>query len=342
MATPTGKTSTKSVLVTGAGGFIGHHLVAYLSASGTAVRGVDRSEPEFGESEADEFRMLDLRNPDACQEAMEGIDRVYHLAAPSGQRSGAWGREAGEPSSGDQIRMDRNLLEAAADAGVERVLYASCGHVYPPPGDVGSTGPAPLAEEQAWPSRREPGRARSKLFGEQLLLHLGQEHALEARIARVHGVYGPEGPFRAGRAPAPNAVCRKVAQAGDGGTVTVWGSPPRAEPRLFVDDCVVGLREIMRSDRPVPLNLTGEKPVSYRRLVELASAAAGKSVDVEQRPAGSEFGPGRSLDTTRVREATGWSPHVSPVEGMARTYGWVAERVRDLPLDRHPGPPHIP
>lgn len=326
------------ILVTGAAGFIGHHLVAHLADRGERVRGVDR-EPPPGTSRASEFGVLDLREPASCREAVEGVDRVYHLAAAPD--SGSALRPLRSPVCRDNTPMHLHLLEAARDAGVRQFLFPSSVAVYPPAGN--GEEPRPLREEDAWPADPRPGAGLEKLYAEELCRYFREDFGLETTVVRLQEVHGPGAPYEGGTEGPVAALCRRVAVTPDGGTLTLWGDGEETVPLLHVRDCVAGLLRAMESELTGPLNLDTGHLVTVNELVDLLLRAAGRQIRVEHdrgKPSGRR---GRALDATRAREELGWRPGVSPEEGLAGTYRWIQERVRDTAADhRHPGPPHIP
>jgi len=265
----------KTALVTGAGGFIGHHLATRLVQRGWWVRGVDLKHPEFEPTRAHEFLTLDLRDFEAALRATAGVDEVYHLAADMGGIGYITASHA--EVARNNVLIDANVLEAARQNGVARLLYASSACVYPlyrqREADV-----APLKEEDAWPAEPEPGYGLEKLFAEELCRYYRQDHGLETRIARFHNVFGPLGTYEGGREKAPAAICRKVALARDGEAIEVWGDGKQTRSFLYVDDCVEGILRIMASDYPEPLNLGSDRLVTVDELVDIVARVAGKRI----------------------------------------------------------------
>ena len=238
-------TTQKRALVTGAGGFIGHHLVKYLKRQGYWVRGVDIKEPEFGETQADEFELLDLRKFDNCLLAARDVDEVYHLAADMGGIGYITAYHAKIASNSSRINL--HMLEAAHKLGVDRFLFSSSACVYPQhlqnEADV-----APLNEQDAWPADPEPGYGLEKLYMEKLCEYYYEDFGMETRVVRFHNVFGPEGTYEGGKEKAPAAICRKVAEAEDGSSIEVWGDGEQTRTFMYVDDCVEGIYRIMQSD----------------------------------------------------------------------------------------------
>ncbi len=328
------------VLVTGAGGFIGHHLVAYLKAKGYWVRGVDLKHPEFEASAADEFEILDLRRWDACLEALRpgpdsrGIDHVYALAADMGGM--------GFISANHSLILHNNVLinthtiEAARKAGVSRYFYTSSACVYPEhlQTDANVT---PLKEDDAMPAAPQDAYGWEKLFTELLCHYYAGDYGMECRTVRFHNVYGEKGTWEGGREKAPAAMMRKVASAKllggterqPGGTpaVEIWGDGEQTRSFMHVDDCTEGVYRLMMSDYREPLNLGRDRMVTINQLCDIAASAAG--VDVEHRHIDGPQGVrGRNSDNTRLREVLGWEPTITLEEGVARTYGWIEDQLR--------------
>jgi nucleoside-diphosphate-sugar epimerase len=313
------------VLVTGASGFIGHHLVKFLVSKGYWVRGVDIKKPEFEPTAAHEFLLLDLRKWENCLQATREIDEVYHLAADMGGIGyiTAYRAEVAK----NNVLIDVHVLEAARQNGVKRFLYASSACVYPMykqrEPDV-----TPLKESDAWPAEPEPGYGLEKLFMEELCRYYYQDFGFETRIVRFHNVYGPLGTFEGGREKAPAAICRKVALAPDGGEIEVWGDGKQTRSFMYIDDCVEGIYRIMRSDYHEPLNLGTDRLVTIDELVDLVARIAGKRIRKRYNLTAPQGVRGRNSDNTRLRQVLGWEPQVSLEEGLERTYRWIEGELR--------------
>ncbi|MBA3671797.1 MAG: NAD-dependent epimerase/dehydratase family protein [Gemmatimonadaceae bacterium] len=312
------------VLVTGAAGFIGHHLVGYLKDRGYWVRGADRREPEFEPSRADEFLVLDLRGMDAAATASDGVTHVYALAAEMGG-IGFIEREQAMIMR-DSVLIDTSSLEAARQNGVTRYLYTSSACVYPRHRQL-TTDAQPLKEDEAYPADAEGGYGWEKLFGEQLCAHFRADFGLETRVARLHNVYGPLGAWQGGREKSPAALCRKVAMASDGDEIEIWGDGAQRRSYCFIDDCVEGLHRLMLSDHAAPLNIGQTRGVSINELVDLLAGIAGKRVSRRHLLDAPQGVRGRSSDNTLVRATLGWEPLITLEEGMTRTYRWISEMV---------------
>jgi len=311
-------------LVTGAGGFIGHHLVAYLKARGYAVRGADRKRPAFAASAADEFLVVDLRDPAQARAAAAGADEDYHLAANMGGLGFIEFNRA--VCARDNVLVDVHVLDAAREAGVRRFFYPSSACVYPP-ARLDSPDAVPLREEDAYPADPVDGYGWEKLYAERLCRHYREDFGLETRVARFHSMYGPLGEFEGGREKAPAAICRKVALAEDGGSIDVWGDGRQTRTYCYVDDCVEGIFRLTQSDHPEPTNLGSDRLVSIDDLARMICDAAGKRLALRHDLTGPVGVRGRGADLTRARTLLGWKPRVSLEEGLRRTYDWVAREL---------------
>ena len=313
------------VLVTGAGGFIGHHLVAHLVGRGHHVRGVDVKCPEFAPTAAHEFLLLDLRDPGASLEATRGVEEVYALAADMGGMGYLSAHHA--EVLAHNLRIDVNTVQAARAQGVARVLYASSACVYPE-GRQADVDAPPLREEEAYPAMPQDAYGWGKLTTERLLRHARDEWGLGVRIARFHNIFGELGTWRGGREKVPAALCRKVAEARWRGTpeVEIWGDGEQTRSFCHVADCIVGLERLMASDWQEPLNLGQERMISVNALADLIASVAGVRIEKRHVP-GPQGVRGRTSDNTRLREVLGWEPAITLEDGLARTYAWIERQV---------------
>jgi GDP-D-mannose 3', 5'-epimerase len=320
-------TEQRRVLVTGAGGFIGAHLVTYLRERGDRVRGVDIKEPEFRPTDADEFLLLDLREREQAEAAVVGVEEVYALAADMGGMGYISANHARILHGNALINL--HTLEAARAAGVARYLYTSSACVYPEHLQLDAN-VTPLREEQAYPAQPQDAYGWEKLFTELLCGYYAQDHGMETRIARFHNIFGPEGTWDGGREKAPAAICRKVAHAKLTGDprVEVWGDGEQTRSFCYIDDCLEGLYRLMRSDYREPLNIGQDRMVTINELVDMAAAAAGIEVERVHVP-GPQGVRGRNSDNGRLRAVLGWEPSISLEEGLARTYAWIEDQVRE-------------
>jgi GDP-D-mannose 3', 5'-epimerase len=314
------------VLVTGAGGFIGHHLVTELKQRGYWVRGVDLKLPEFTEVDADEFELLDLRRKEDALVAMRGIDQVYALAADMGGM--------GFISSNHAMILHNNALinlhtiEAARIHGVHRYLYSSSACVYPEHLQV-DVDVTPLKEEDAYPANPQDAYGWEKLLSEKLCQYYASEHGMQMRIVRFHNIYGPYGTYDGGREKAPAALCRKVALAEPGGVIEIWGDGEQTRSFCHVADCVDGIYRLMQSDYDQPLNLGTEQMVSINELARIIIEISGKRDVTLRHVDGPQGVRGRNSDNTRLRKILGWEPGITLEEGLVPTYRWIEKQVRD-------------
>lgn len=314
------------VLVTGAGGFIGHHLVSYLKGKGCWVRGADLKKPEYAPSAADEFAVCDLRERAAADAAAKGVDEVYALAADMGGMGYISANHYTILSSNALINL--NTLEGALRAGAKRYFYTSSACVYPEYKQT-SADVVPLKEEDAYPAAPQDAYGWEKLLTERLCLHAHEEKRITARIVRFHNIFGPLGTWDGGREKAPAAMCRKVAFAELSGNpeVEIWGDGKQTRSFCYIDDCVEGIHRLMRSEHAEPLNLGQDRMVSIDQLADLVAAAAGVKI-VKKHVPGPQGVRGRNSDNSRLRAALGWEPAISLEDGLRRTYLWVREEVR--------------
>jgi GDP-D-mannose 3',5'-epimerase len=312
------------VLVTGAGGFIGHHLVTYLKERGYWVRGVDVKPPDFTDVNADEFELLDLRRRDDALVAARGVDQVYALAADMGGMGFISENHATILYNNSLINL--HTIEAARLNGVERYLYSSSACVYPEHLQVDAA-VTPLREEDAYPANPQDAYGWEKLISERLCEYYSDEHELETRVVRFHNIYGPYGTYDGGREKAPAALCRKVAAAEPGSSVEIWGDGEQTRSFCHVDDCVEGLYRIMQSDHAEPLNLGTDRMVTINELAGIVIDISGKEDLTLMHVEGPQGVRGRNSDNTRLREVLGWEPGIDLEEGLVPTYRWIEKQV---------------
>jgi nucleoside-diphosphate-sugar epimerase len=314
------------VLVTGAGGFIGHHLVNYLKKRGYWVRGADLKRPLYAPTAADEFSVVDLRTWENCLEATRGVDQVYALAADMGGMGFISAHHAMILHNNSLINL--NTLEAAKQNGVPRYLYTSSACVYPEFKQT-ETNVAPLKEEDAYPAQPQDAYGWEKLVSERLCLHYAQDYGMETRIVRFHNMFGPLGTWEGGREKAPAALSRKIAVAkltGDP-VIEIWGDGEQTRSFCYIDDCIEGLYRLMQSDFRQPLNLGQDRMVTINELADIIAGIAGVAIRKKHIP-GPMGVRGRNSDNTLLRKTLGWEPQVSLEEGLGITYRWIEEQVK--------------
>jgi GDP-D-mannose 3',5'-epimerase len=315
---------SEKVLVTGAGGFIGHHLARYLVERGYQVRGVDIVEPEFEASAAQEFEVLDLRRWENALKATDGIDHVYNLAADMGGIGYITASHAEIAMNNTMINT--HMLDAARVNGVDRYFYSSSACVYP---DYRQNEPdiAGLKEEEVLPAAPEEGYGWEKLYAEKLCQYYTEDYGLATRVARFHNAYGPLGTFDGGKEKAPAAICRKVALVEDGGEIEVWGDGEQTRSFMHIDDCVEGIYRLMQSGSSEPMNLGNDRMVTVNELVDIVASAAGKTVIKRHDVTKPQGVRGRNSDNTKLNDLLGWAPSITLEQGMSETYSWIAEQV---------------
>jgi nucleoside-diphosphate-sugar epimerase len=317
---------SSKVLVTGAGGFIGHHLVKFLKSHGYWVRGVDLKHPEYEATLADEFELLDLRRWDACLQATRGIDEVYALAADMGGMGFISAHHT--DILNNNLLIDLHTFNASRVNEVQRIFYTSSACVYPEYRQMDAS-VTPLREEDVYPAQPQDAYGWEKLLVERLAMHYRTDYPLETRVVRFHNIFGPLGTWDGGREKAPAAICRKIAIAARSGIheIEVWGDGEQTRSFCYIDDCVEGILKLMRSDHSEPLNLGQDRMVTINQLVDIVAHIAGIKVTIKHI-AGPQGVRGRNSDNTRLRQVLDWEPQISLEDGLARTYAWIYAQVQ--------------
>jgi nucleoside-diphosphate-sugar epimerase len=315
------------VLVTGAGGFIGGHLVGSLLADGQRVRAVDvKPLDEWHQVfPAAQNVRLDLRRREACRQAARGARRIYNLAADMG---GMGFIESNKAACMLSVLINTQLLEAAREAECERYFYASSACVYNVDRQSDPVVTA-LRECDVYPAMPADGYGWEKLFGEHMCRHFREDYGLACRIARYHNVYGEQGTWDGGREKAPAAICRKVAEAKLSGRheIEIWGDGRQTRSFMYVADCVYGTKAIMDADVEEPINLGSDELVTIDGLVDVVEEIAGVELRRRYDPRAPQGVRGRNSDNTLIRRTLGWAPSIPLREGMERTYRWVFDQL---------------
>ncbi len=313
---------SKSILVCGAGGFIGHHLVRQLKAEGNRVRGADLVRPRYSESAADDFLVGDLRDTAFVGRVIDReFDEIYQLAADMGGAGYIFTGENDAAIMHNSVSINLNVLEAARRHGAGRIFYSSSACIYPEHNQMDAANPR-CDEPSAYPAAPDSDYGWEKLFSERLFAAYGRNYGMQVRVARYHNVFGPEGSWNNGKEKAPAAVCRKVAMADDGGSVEVWGDGEQTRSFLFIDECLEGTIRLTRSEFEGPVNIGSDHMISINGLVDLAADIAGKTVGKHHVP-----GPlgvrGRCSHNAMIAERLGWTPGNDLRKGLEITYRWI-------------------
>jgi nucleoside-diphosphate-sugar epimerase len=313
------------VLVTGAGGFIGSHLVTYLKQRGYWVRGGDLKYPEFAETDADEFEIIDLRRWDGCLQATRGVSEVYALAADMGGMGFISAHHAQILYNNSLINL--HTLEASRVNGVSRYLYTSSACIYPEHLQEDAN-VVPLKEDDAYPAYPQDAYGWEKLVSERLCMHYREDYGIETRTVRFHNIFGEKGTWDGGREKAPAAMCRKIAIAKLTGNnvIDIWGDGEQTRSFCYIDDCVEGIYRLMRSDHHEPLNLGQDRMVTINELADIIAKAAGTTIQ-KNHINGPQGVRGRNSDNTKLREVLGWEPAISLEDGLSKTYAWIENEV---------------
>ena len=317
----------KKALVCGAGGFIGSHLVKRLKSEGYWVRGVDLKYPEYCATYADDFLIGDLREQEVCRRAVDqSFDEVYQLAADMGGAGFVFTGAHDADIMHNSALINLNMIEACYKRNVKKVFYSSSACMYPEHNQLDPENPN-CEESSAYPANPDSEYGWEKLFSERLYLAFHKQYGMDVRVARFHNIFGIEGTWNGGREKAPAALCRKVAEAVDGGEIEIWGDGLQTRSFLYVDECVEGVRRLMESEFKEPVNIGSDEMVTINQLAEMAMKVAGKKLTLKHivGPTGVR---GRNSDNKLIKAKLGWAPSESLYTGMEETYRWIEEQVK--------------
>jgi nucleoside-diphosphate-sugar epimerase len=313
------------VLVAGAGGFIGGHLVKRLKAEGFWVRGADLKKHEYSPTKADEFLVGDLCDHQVARDAVQGVDVVYQLAADMGGAGYIFTGEHDAAVMHNSASINLNILEYGCRTGVQRFFYSSSACIYPEHNQLDPDNPK-CSEDSAYPAAPDSEYGWEKLFSERLYLSYMRNRGVQVRVARFHNIFGPEGTWSGGKEKAPAALCRKVAEAAAGGEIEIWGDGRQTRSFLYIDECLEGVRRLVESDFTGPVNIGSEEMVTINQLAELVMNIAGKKLSIRhiKGPLGVR---GRNSDNHLIAEKLHWRPSRPLIDGLETTYAWVDQQV---------------
>lgn len=317
----------KKILVCGAGGFIGGHLVNKLKENGYWVRGVDLKENEYGNTNCDEFILGDLRDPVIAKQVVVGIDEVYQLAADMGGAGYIFTGDHDADVMNNSALCNLNVLDASQKAGVKKIFYSSSACMYPEYNQMDPNNPK-CSEESAYPAAPDSEYGWEKLFSERLYLSYNRNYGIEVRIARFHNIFGPQGTWKDGKEKAPAAMCRKAAEAIDGSSIDVWGDGKQTRSFLYIDECVEAVVRLMDSDFTGPVNIGSEEMISINDFAQMAINLSGKNLTIHNisGPTGVR---GRNSDNTLLKQKLNWEPSLPLIEGMQKTFKWINQQVQN-------------
>lgn len=316
----------KKTLVCGAGGFIGSHLVKRLKKEGFWVRGVDLKYPEYSTTEADEFLIGDLRDQVFCAKVLDQyFDEVYQLAADMGGAGYIFTGDNDASVMRNSASINLNIAELAKEKKVGKIFFSSSACVYPEHNQLDPDNPN-CSEDSAYPAAPDSEYGWEKLFSERLYFAYSRNFGLKVRVARFHNIFGPEGSWNNGKEKSPAALCRKVAQAPDGGEIEVWGDGKQTRSFLYIDECLEGVRKLMDSDFMGPVNIGSEEMVTINQLAELIIGISGKKLSLKhiKGPLGVR---GRRSDNRLIFEKLKWKPTQPLVNGLTVTYRWIEQQI---------------
>lgn len=318
----------KQAVVLGAGGFIGGHLVKKLKSEGYWVRGVDLKRNEYCEGIADEFQVCDLRNPAYVESVIpysDGELEVYQLAADMGGAGYIFTGENDANVMHNSALINLNVAYECAKKKVKFVFYSSSACAYPEYNQMDPNNPK-CAESDAYPAEPDSEYGWEKLFSERMFLAFQRNYGLRVHIARFHNIFGPEGTWKGGKEKSPAALCRKVLDAQDGGSIDVWGTGDQTRSFLYIDECIEGILRLVNSDFSGPVNLGSEEMISINNFTKMIIGISGKNISINNisGPTGVN---GRNSDNTLIKEKLGWAPSQSLIVGTTSLFNWIKSQI---------------
>lgn len=321
--------SKKKALVCGAGGFIGGHLVNHLQDEGYWVRGIDLKENEWGNNNADDFIIGDLRDPQLCEDILSDVDfdEVYQLAADMGGAGYIFTGEHDAAVMHNSATINLNMADLSAKHGVGKIFYSSSACIYPEYNQLDPDNPK-CSEDSAYPANPDSEYGWEKLFSERMYFAYHRNVGLDVRVARFHNIFGPQGSWVGGKEKAPAALCRKAAEAKNGEKIEVWGDGKQTRSFLYIDECIEGVRRLMESDFIGPVNIGSEEMISINDFARMIIDVSGKDLSIHNVP-GPEGVRGRNSDNRLIKEKLGWEPTMPLRDGIEKTYEWIEEQIKE-------------
>jgi GDP-D-mannose 3',5'-epimerase len=314
------------VLILGAGGFIGNHLATRLKSEGHTVTGVDLKQPEFNKSACDKFIIGDLRDPSFCKTVVTGsFHEVYQLAADMGGAGYLFSGDNDYNVAHNSSLINLNVINSAIQQGIPKIFYSSSACIYPKRNQTDANSPD-CSEDSAYPADPDSEYGWEKLFSERLYLSASRNYGLNVRIARFHNVYGTHGTWDTGKEKAPAALCRKVAEALNDGSIEIWGSGKQTRSFLYIDDCLDGIQKLMNSEFTGPVNIGSEEMIAINDFAEMIIKISEKKIRIKNIP-GPVGVNGRNSDNHLAKEKIGWQPKVTLSEGITKTYNWISQQI---------------
>ena len=314
----------KKILVCGAGGFIGTHLVRSLRAQGHYVIGADLKFPEFSITECNEFHQVDLRNQRSVTRLIKrDIDEIYQLAADMGGAGYIFIGDNDADIMHNSAIINLNILHEMTFKKIPKIFYSSSACIYPERNQLDPDNPV-LTEASAYPAEPDSEYGWEKLFSERLYASYARNYGIDVRVARLHNVFGPDGTYNDGKEKAPAALCRKIIQADS--TVEVWGPGTQTRSFLYIDDCIEGIHRLMASSHTEPINIGSDRMIAINDLVHLISTVIGKPVQIKNI-SGPQGVMGRTSDNTLIYQILGWKPSDNLELGLKQTYQWIEQQL---------------